>query len=1363
MKKRVLSALLVLCMACSMVSTVWATETNATSGAPEPASQTLNLDNEQSGNESGADSTGAPSDSTDSTAASSDSTSSGSSSAASDTASDAMSDVTSGEGDESAASSDSTAASDSTSSSSSASSDSSDSNADDPNAASSDVTGDESGTGAEEERDPAVEQPSAGSGITVTDESGDVPMLLAGNENGTPITLQYNNQTLEVYLIDTEGNPVPAGDSGPIEVADNQGEHFGGEHWGSGTSINEIINQLGIGEDYTYLKTVAKPNVNQAVDAVYQSNNEIERLAFCPNHDCWEYNRGSRRNGWNSVTKNDADNKVYLIFDKLEPSTADITVTKTVTGFNNLTDEEKQNYSVAITVTGPSSDSQQQALTAAQLGLVNSDGTYNDTGTAQVTFNDFSFGNYNQSGQFTVTETPTVTADNVTVSGNNVTQSQENAYVATFTVNNNGSRTVRFENTYNRRNNPTIVSANVTPGKSATKVSEDSDDYTLELNVSGDRGSSTAKAAVDVIFVLDVSGSMREDILVSQGQYPWDPGEYDSKINVVKDAITTVSNNLSANDNLYTRYALVTFSGAKGGKNETSWDDAEGAGWFESASALQNSLPEDNDQDVTGGTNYQAGLYKAKDYLDDSDATKVVIFLSDGDPTYWYDTDGTTAGEGNNDITDRWGDVIGFDENNYNSSLNAAKTECGTLDADYFYTVGVGYSSSALSDLVTAATKVPADNKGSYGGTDAGDLTAALNQIRQDITFFAAHDVVLHDTLSQYAEIVANGTGDNVGQVVFTVELEQADSEAEGGYRVIDSQTNLASGATSKAFSTTIAAESEGGQDQTTQFVFKPVYSNGVITVEIASVENGGTYELAPGYRYTVKTTIRPSSTAYETETYNAVGDANTGTHAGQDGFYSNNNDQAYVSFVTTNNPDGKAPFPKPVIQVTEEQVGSLTLTKQLTGDTDNIVPEDTEFTFTITIPAGENNANAKSYGAEYTGAPASVTAHSGDVTFTVVEGTTNVSATVNLYAGESVTINGLPAGITPTITEESASWYTTSGLENISAISNGSTVQVTCTNAVNIDALTLEKQVVNGAEADTDGNNVQIATSQQFKFQVAAGNDVKDIVGSNTFGDIPFTNGVAEVTVTAGSSVTIQGLPEGTYTVTEIDLNTVEEIIDTSGNEYYISNSTTPTEVVTVGSNDNTATLVNTYLPYRTVKITKQVDGEMGDTTHPFNFTTSVKRGSSGTPTNIVSETTNVTVNGETEQVSAALDKNENLDEAGQAKFVSGGYTLADEESITISKLKDGDVLVINELDGASQGYTVTYTENTETIDNNNYVVEGNGDIEVKNYRPVVAPTGLESNHTTPYVLMITAAGMAGLALIGGIVARRIRRRRQE
>ena len=210
MKKRVLSALLVLCMACSMVSTVWATETNATSGAPEPASQTLNLDNEQPGGESGADSTSASSDSTDSTSASSDSTSSGSGSAASD----ATSDATSGEGDESAASSDSTAASDSTSSSSSASSDSSDSDADDPNAASSDVTGGESGTGTEEEDDPVAEEPSA-SPEPVPSQPNSAPAAAApalqAETRATANTFHItwdNYFDVTVHYVDQYGSPI---------------------------------------------------------------------------------------------------------------------------------------------------------------------------------------------------------------------------------------------------------------------------------------------------------------------------------------------------------------------------------------------------------------------------------------------------------------------------------------------------------------------------------------------------------------------------------------------------------------------------------------------------------------------------------------------------------------------------------------------------------------------------------------------------------------------------------------------------------------------------------------------------------------------------------------------------------------------------------------------------------------------------------------------------------------------------------------------------------------------------------------------------------------------------------------------------
>ena len=226
MKKRVLSALLVLCMACSMVSTVWATETNATSGAPEPASQTLNLDSGQPGDESGADSTGVPSDSTDSsTSASSDSTSSGSSSAASDAASGAVSDATSGEGDESATPSDSTAASDSTSSSSSASSDS---DVDDQDTASSNVTGDESAPSGDSSSSDTTSSKSGTGSESVPDEDtnalpGYAPEAMQANDGISTLALDSeftitwqkenarNNAvvTVELYDADTK-EPITA-------------------------------------------------------------------------------------------------------------------------------------------------------------------------------------------------------------------------------------------------------------------------------------------------------------------------------------------------------------------------------------------------------------------------------------------------------------------------------------------------------------------------------------------------------------------------------------------------------------------------------------------------------------------------------------------------------------------------------------------------------------------------------------------------------------------------------------------------------------------------------------------------------------------------------------------------------------------------------------------------------------------------------------------------------------------------------------------------------------------------------------------------------------------------------------------------
>ena len=106
--------------------------------------------------------------------------------------------------------------------------------------------------------------------------------------------------------------------------------------------------------------------------------------------------------------------------------------------------------------------------------------------------------------------------------------------------------------------------------------------------------------------------------------------------------------------------------------------------------------------------------------------------------------------------------------------------------------------------------------------------------------------------------------------------------------------------------------------------------------------------------------------------------------------------------------------------------------------------------------------------------------------------------------------------------------------------------------------------------------------------------------------------------------------------------------------------------------------------------------------------------------------------------------------------------------------------------------GYTATVTETTTgqgyTVESRKYLTETpesggildlrpafaskdtqdvamNDDytVEFRNTRDVVAPTGLESNHTKPYTLMVAAAGAAGLALVGAAVARYLRRRRQE
>lgn len=866
-----------------------------------------------------------------------------------------------------------------------------------------------------------------------------------------------------------------------------------------------------------------------------------------------------------------------------------IQVTKIVSG------DIPSDYSVDITVSG--TDENQTGTISGF--TAQGDGTYRGTRLFRIDIP------ANGSKTLAVTETTNVPSGYTETSTVSTDNSQAiEGKTTTVTVSGRDTKNVTFTNTYTPKE-PTDLGLGV--GKTADRVDSDGT-YDLTLSVTGDQITETGeKQQLDVLFILDESNSMCDYFGYNQ-----------TRIAVAKQAIQQISgygnyDGLSDNEALDVKYALVGFYGGKDRKNNNNkYNDATTlCNWTDNVNILINRTPgylDDGRDD--GGTNYEAGFRTGKTVLNQArnDAQKVVIFLSDGNPTYYYNENGYTAGNGSN----------------YDSTAqDHAKTELKTLDADYFYAVGVtnNVQDTVLQELVTAATEVAASNKGYYTSSNPDDLLDAFKDIQQQITTKTYQNVVMHDVLSEYAEF-ALGADQTEADLQFTVKVEQ---RGENGWQQVGNAQTVR---LNQAANFTINNKN---------FSITPAYNS--VTGEITATFSPE-YQLESGYRYSVTVQIRPTQEAIQKYNQDDIypsgmtGDTNTGTHSGNDGFWSNTNDSAYVTYdyVTTVNgkpstEPGKTPFPKPVIRVPD--TGSLTITKVVGG-----LPEETT--------------------------------------------------------------NNTPYSFTITANDATA------------AKVNGKTYTVT--------------------------NNSSVI----------------------------FANGTANVTITGAGSVTINGLPLGTYTVTEntTSLPDIDTDSDNDGDYYFSgvqygadSSATSATATVTANAT-STVTVTNTYAPYRTVTITKDVGGNMGDTTHPFNFTTSVNEAA------ITSSTSNVTL--------TDADKNQMQEgETPSAAWTENGYTLADGDILTITKLKDGDVITLKETDGNDNGYTTVYKIEDQELSvdsesgNATHTVNGNADIIVTNERNVGTPTGFFEDNL-PFTLMISAAGLAGIALIVTILVRRQRRRRE-
>lgn len=216
---------------------------------------------------------------------------------------------------------------------------------------------------------------------------------------------------------------------------------------------------------------------------------------------------------------------------------------------------------------------------------------------------------------------------------------------------------------------------------------------------------------------------------------------------VTQKAIEGLVNTFNSNNTVDVRYKLVTFASGANLKTEDWVNGNKLVDYVNSLSA-------------TGGTNYDKGLSSGADAISTSSSTqvrpnpqKIVIFLTDGEPTYYGDR---PYGGGNY-----------TDISTYNNALSsAAKVSC-----DKFYAIGIGLpanvniyaynwyggleidrTTTGIQILTDVANKTTASTKEPSNLTNVADLGDKFQSIVGEVLTYECENVVITDTLSQYVD-----------------------------------------------------------------------------------------------------------------------------------------------------------------------------------------------------------------------------------------------------------------------------------------------------------------------------------------------------------------------------------------------------------------------------------------------------------------------------------------------------------------------------------------------------------------------------------------------------------------------------------
>lgn len=396
---------------------------------------------------------------------------------------------------------------------------------------------------------------------------------------------------------------------------------------------------------------------------------------------------------------------------------------------------------------------------------------------------------------------------------------------------------------------------------------KNTNDYTLNLDVTGAEGTADG---VDVLFVIDTSGSMGS----GRGS------TYTNLLPTVKNLLngtngTTGIVDQILNANAKNAVAYVSFAGVDETKT-TDWYTAKNSTTF------KNKV---NNLKAEGGTNWTYAMQKADSVLRKrtNNNKKVVIFLSDGRPTYSIDSSGDEYGHGN-----------ATDEAYYTEAIDAVKNSSKLKNVNQFYSVYL--TEGTQSGMKTFHNGINQTVKGAAIVDGSGDkLGSALSGIINQV-IPTYKDVEITDTLSDYVEF----TGPNPE---ITVKMVDANGN----------ETPLSSG---------------GDYTVTT--------TGKTVKVEFnAPLVKGATYTVSFHVKPTQKANEEFSSTGYP-DTH--IGDPGTGsTSAGKQGFYSNDTATLAYKVNGTNDPQKTVNYLKPVVQVLQHTLTYKKVWKQPSGVNPNV------------------------------------------------------------------------------------------------------------------------------------------------------------------------------------------------------------------------------------------------------------------------------------------------------------------------------------------------------------------------------------------------------------------------------------------